>query len=157
MTTDSNAWIRTGAVLFILWGIAHIIVGVAPLVSYFSSGPAAMLSFAEFNVDPSDIDPVLRHATSIIAEYYADITALGILAIIVSVGLIWKNRPLGFWINFIVLGIADAAFTFFEIVPGYQPLLPPFPLIGVSLYVLGAAFTAIGFLQIRRPSAEVSG
>lgn len=154
MNRQPNRLTRIGAGLFVLWGIAHIIVGIAPLVSFFTSGPAAMFAHAELRVEPSGVDAALNHAAHLVAEYYFDITALGILAIIVSVGLIWKNRPLGFWINLIVLGIADASFFSLEILPGYQPLIPPFPLIGVSLYVLGSAFSGLGLLRRSEVSPE---
>lgn len=154
MNRRGNWLTRIGAGLFVLWGVAHIIVGITPLVSFFTSGPAAMFAHAELKVQPSEVDAALNHAAHIVAEYYFNITALGILAIIVSVGLIWKNKPLGFWINLIVLGIADAAFFFLEILPGYQPILPPFPLMGVALYVLGSAFSGLGLLRRSQGGAE---
>ena len=149
-TGDGQPWLKAGAILYVLWGLAHVVVAAIPLITRLRTGPSEMFAFAELTVPADQIDAAWRHAANLIAEYYFDIGALGILAIIVAIGLIWKGQAIGFAINAIVLGIADGAFLFLEVVPGYQPLWPPGPVIGLSLYVSATIATAVGFLQLRR-------
>lgn len=154
MKDEGNTLSRIGAALFVIWGVVHIGVGGAALGSLFTSGPAAMFAQAELIVGPNQMDATMNHVANLIAEYYFDIVALGILAIIVSVCLIWQNRPLGFWINVIVLGIADLAFLFAEIVPGYQPLFPP--LLGPIIYVLASVFSGAALLKKEEQQAATA-
>ena len=152
MLSRGNTFSRAAAVLFVVWGLVHLIVGATPIVALYTSGPTAMFAHAELTIQPTDMDATMDHVANLIAEYYFDIFALGVLAIIVAVALVRPNRPLGFWICFVVLGIADAAFLFLEIVPGYQPLLPP--LLGPIVYLAGVALAALG---LRAPSTVAPG
>lgn len=147
---ESTRLNQTGAALFVLWGVIHILIGASALVSFYTAGPIEMFAQAELTVEPQEMGATLEHVANIIAEYYFDLVALGILAIIVGVTLVWENDPLGFWINLIVLGIADFAFLFLEIVPGYQPLLPP--VLGPIIYILAVIFTAAGLVRARKLS-----
>lgn len=145
---ESNRLNKIGAVLFVIWGVIHILIAGSALVSFYTAGPIEMFAEAELTIQPSQMDAILEHLANIVAEYYFDLLALGILAIIVGVTLVWENDPLGFWINLIVLGIADFAFLFLEIVPGYQPLIPP--VLGPLIYVLAVLFTGAGILRGRK-------
>lgn len=142
---ESNRLNQIGAALFVVWGVVHIIIGGTALFDFYTAGPAEMFTQAEVNVQPGEMDATLTHIGNIVAEYYFDIIALGLLAIIVAVTLVWENDPLGLWINLIVLGIADFAFLFLEILPGYQPLIPP--VLGPIIYVLAVGFTFAGLLR----------
>lgn len=70
----SNVFSRIGAVLFVIWGVIHIVVGAAPLMSFFTSGPADMFAYAEVTVQATEMDATLSHLANIVAEYYFDIT-----------------------------------------------------------------------------------
>lgn len=145
---EANRFNQIGAGLFVLWGVIHILVGGSALLSFFTAGPAEMFTQAELTVQPNEMDATLIHLGNVVAEYYFDIVALGILAIIVGVTLVWENDPLGFWITLVVLGIADFAFLFLEIVPGYQPLIPP--VLGPVIFVFAVVFAGVGLLRGRR-------
>lgn len=142
---------KTGAVMYVLWGILHVIVGAIPLLWLFTRGRTAMLDFHNFDLEPGTLDASMVHAGNIIAEHSAELIAFGLMAIIVAVALNWKNDILGFWLNFIVLGIVDVAFVLGEIVPGYVPVEQA--IIGPLLFVLGALFTGAAVWG-RRPADE---
>lgn len=134
---------RIGGIAYVLWGIMHIVVGVLPVAGYWGSGPAGLVDALGIDTGP---EALTGHVANLLAEHYAELIAFGILAIWVAATLNWRNRPLGFWINLVVLGVVDAAFLLGEVVPGYAPLAS---ISGPVLYVLGAVFTGLGLLGAR--------
>jgi hypothetical protein len=143
---------RIGAIFYVLWGLLHVVVGAIPVVNFLSGGPREMLlAIVGMQNVPSTVQEPLRQASYFIAQHYFNLIAVGILAIIVAVTLNWRNRPLGFWTNFIVLGLVDVAFVMGEMVPGYMPL--EMGIMGPVLFVLGALFTAVSLVGM--PEREV--
>lgn len=65
---------------------------------------------------------------------------------VVVTGANWRNNPLGFWCNAIVLGIADFPFILFALVPGYVPVWPG--IAGPVLWIAGLTCTAIAQLSV---------
>lgn len=148
MDGKANKLARAGAIMYVLWGILHIVVGAIPLISLLNRGPAAMFSFYNLEIDPVAVGAQWQHAANLVAEHALELIAFGIMAIIVAVALNWQNDPLGFWLNFIVLGIVDLAFVFSEMVPGYVSVGQT--IIGPVLYVLGAVLTGAALLAGQR-------
>ena len=137
---------KLGAIFYVLWGILHIIVGAAPVITFLAEGPRAMLvSLPGFENLPATVEEPLRQSAFFIAQHYTNLAAFGILAIVIAVALNWRNSPLGFWTNLVVLGIVDLSFVLAEMVPGYMPV--EMGILGPILYVLGAAFTGIALVQ----------
>jgi hypothetical protein len=61
----------------------------------------------------------------------------------------WRNDRLGFWVNGVMVGIADIPFILFVLIPGYAPWWPG--LLGPILWI--AAFSVTGFA--RAPQTDV--
>lgn len=150
MKENVNKLARIGAIMYVLWGILHIVVGLIPLAALINSGTGAFFEFHRFQLLSGEIDSQWMHARNLIAEHSFELIAFGTMSIIVAVALNWKNSALGFWLNFIVLGMVDVAFVLGEIVPSYIPFSEG--IIGPVLYVLGAAFTGAGLLKARSTS-----
>jgi hypothetical protein len=64
----------------------------------------------------------------------------------------WRNSPLGFWCNAVVLSISDIPFILFVLIPGYMPVWPG--IAGPVLWIAGLACTAIAQVPM---SGTVSG
>lgn len=151
--TTKRLW-KTGAWLYVAWGVLHVIVGAIPLVRYAVSGPPSMLAFFGFNVE--SVEGPMLHATHIIAEHSAELIAFGLLAIIVALTLVAEGSPLGFWLNAVILGIVDIAFVVAEIVPGHVSLVETG--IGPALYIAALTVTSIALIRDRlRPTPEPGG
>lgn len=74
-------------------------------------------------------------------------------AITLALTLNWRNDRLGFWVNGVVVGIADIPFILFVLIPGYVPWWPG--LLGPVLWI--AAFSATGLARIgARDTASAS-
>ena len=71
---------------------------------------------------------------------------------IVLATLNWRNSPLGFWCNAVVLGVGDIPFILLVLVPGYVPVWPG--IAGPVLWIAGLACTAIAQVPM---SGTVSG
>ncbi|MCF7803874.1 MAG: hypothetical protein K9N46_01050 [Candidatus Marinimicrobia bacterium] len=137
---------KLGAVSYILWGVLHIVVGIFPLIALSTSGISGMLESLQGMAGvPATVEEPLRQAAFFVAEHHFNLAAFGILAIIVAVKLNWKNHPLGFWTNLVVLGMVDFSFIFGQIIPGYIPFA--LGIIGPIFYVIGAGLTGIGLYR----------
>lgn len=107
-----------------------------------------MFTQSEVYLEPSQMDATLTHLGNVVAHYYFKIAGLGILGILLATTLVWENDPLDLWISFVVLGITDLAFLYLEILPGYQPLVPP--IFGPVIWALAVLFAAAGLLRAER-------
>jgi hypothetical protein len=114
---------RVGAVLYVLWGLVHY--GAAYGVYQFAQ--------------PTPIG-VEHGRLEQLAFYLASFATAGI----VLATLNWRNSPLGFWCNAIVVGIGDIPFILFLLVPGYVPVWPG--IAGPALWIMGLTCTAIAQL-----------
>jgi hypothetical protein len=126
---------KLGAALFVCWGLLHFTAayGVYKLAQ---NSPATM-------------------AQGRLMQTAFYLVALAATAIVLAITLNWRNDRLGFWVNAVMVGIADIPFILFVLVPGYVPWWPG--LLGPVLWV--AAFSATGLAQMgaTKPVAVGSG
>jgi hypothetical protein len=73
-----------------------------------------------------------------------------ILAVAAAVGLNWRNDVRGWWINFVVVGVADLGFIFFVLVPGHVPMWPG--LAGPLFWVLGLILSSLALRRAADPA-----
>jgi hypothetical protein len=69
------------------------------------------------------------------------LAAFAAAAIIFAITLNWRNNQFGFWINAVMVGIADIPFILFVLVPGYVPWWPG--LLGPLLWIAAFFFTTL--------------
>jgi hypothetical protein len=94
---------RIGAVLYVLWGLVHY--NAAYGVYQFAQSTPLTIEYGRQEQ---------------LAFYVARFATAGI----VLATLNWRNSPLGFWCNAVIVGIGDIPFILFVLVPGYVPLWP---------------------------------
>ncbi len=116
---------RIGAALYILWGILHIAAAweIYRLARDVVAGPV--------------------HGRVLQAAFY--LLAFSIAAILVAVVLNLKNNRAGYWINLVMVSVADIGFIVFVLLPGHAPVWPG--LIGPVLWLLAAVFSTLGILR----------
>jgi hypothetical protein len=131
-------YLKSGAIMYFLWGLLHVIAGFLLVVPFFADGIEGLWGFYGFGLKPEDITPVLVAASHVALNFGFDLAGYGVLAIILS-WFIWKSHMVvtSFWILVIMLGIADVAFVYAQMMPGYVSLAEGIP--GPILYVLGTA------------------
>ena len=70
-----------------------------------------------------------------------------VFAIIVAILFNSKNNPLGYWLNLIVISVADIGFMITILIPGYLPLVPG--IIGPAVWISAIIFSTIGFISYK--------
>jgi len=70
---------------------------------------------------------------------------IALFAIIVGIWLNWRNSPVGYWSNLVVVSLTDIGFILIILVPGYVALVPG--LLGPITWILAVIFSTMGFLQ----------
>lgn len=141
MHTPANRSVRVGAVMFVLWGVLHIVVGVIGVQQFLVSPPLGVLVAYGATISPGDAGRTLELAAHVALEFSVILGGYGLLAIWAAV-LAWRGQTLGCWINIVMLGIVDLAFIVALMLPGYIGFW--MGIWGPLLYVLGVGFTAYG-------------
>jgi hypothetical protein len=148
MPTSPNRLIKLGALMFILWGILHIVVGAVAVVAYATKGPIGIFTAYGATLESQDTGHTLMLAANIALEFSIILAGYGILSIWAAI-VMYRGQVLGFWLNTVLLGIVDAAFVYALMMPGYIPLDQG--IWGPVLYVAGVILSAIG---LQRPSTS---
>lgn len=83
------------------------------------------------------------------------LAAFATTAIVLAITLNWHNDRLGFWVNGVIVGIADIPFILFVLIPGYAPWWPG--LLGPVLWVAAFFLTGLARTSATRPVTLGSG
>lgn len=119
---------RSGAVVYVLWGILHI-------------EAARRVYNLGLSLDPGMVQGrILQNAWNLF--FFA------LFGIVVAIWLNWKNDRLGYWMNLIVVSAGDIGFIVFVLMPGYVPWVPG--ALGPALWLLAALLSTLGLICARR-------
>ncbi len=113
---------RIGAVMYVLWGLLHIVAAF----KVYSLGQALEQGMLQGRI--------FQGAWSLL--FFA------VFGIVVAVLYNWKNNQMGYWLNLVVVSVADVGFIITILLPAYLPVFPG--VIGPILWLLALAFTTIG-------------
>ena len=83
------------------------------------------------------------------------LTAFAATAIVLALTLNWRNDRLGFWVNGIIVGIADIPFILFVVILGYASWWPG--LLGPGLWIAAFSVTALARTRATKSVAMGSG
>ena len=123
------------AVLYVCWGLLHFTAayGVYRLAQ---NSPATM-----------------AQGRLMLTAFY--LMAFAATAIVLALTLNWRNDRLGFWVNGIMVGIADIPFILFVLIPGFAPWWPG--LLGPGLWIAAFSVTALARMGATKSVAIGSG
>jgi len=116
---------RIGAVLYVIWGVLHIVAAV----KVYALGQT---------LEPGMVQ----------GRIYQDAWNLlffAIFGIVVAVLFNWFNSKLGYWLNLVVVSVGDIGFVLTIVLPGYLPLFPG--LLGPVVWLVALAFSTMGILK----------
>jgi hypothetical protein len=113
---------KIGAVFYVLWGLVHL-----------------QAAYQEF-ILAAGTAPGLIHGK--LDQEAWDLLFFALTAILIAVIYNWKNDPLGFWLNLVLVSAADLGFIIFVLIPGYVTFFPG--IIGPLFWVAGVLFTSLG-------------
>lgn len=116
---------KIGAVLYFLWGIVHIKAGL----DGFALGAGLESGLVQGKIQQGAWDVLI----------------FALAAIAIAVTLNWKNDPIGYWANLLVVSGADLGFIIFVLLPGHIAFFPG--IIGPALWIGAALFSSLGHWQ----------
>ena len=94
---------KFGAALYVCWGLLHFTA-----------------AYGVFKLAQNS--PSMAQARLMQTAFY--LAAFATAAIVFAITLNWRNDRAGFWLNAVMVGIADIPFILFVLVPGYVPWWP---------------------------------
>jgi hypothetical protein len=112
---------RLGAVLYVCWGLLHFTA-----------------AYGVFNLAQNSPATMAQGRLMQTAFYLA---VFATAAIIFAITLNWRNDRFGFWVNAVMVGVADIPFILFVLIPGYAPWWPG--LLGPILWIAAFLFTTV--------------
>jgi hypothetical protein len=125
-----NVFAKIGAIAYVLWGLLHI-------------QAARLVYMLGQSLEPGMVQGrIYQGAWSLL--FFA------LFSIVVALMLNWKNNRLGYWLNLIVISVADIGFIVAILIPGYAPMVPG--ALGPLLWLLALIFSTLGILK-SRPAA----
>lgn len=142
-----NRLIKIGAMMFFLWGVLHLFAGYLITEPFFTQGVGHNLAVLGLEKPTIPLDQLTHAASHLALNFGFDLAGYGVLAIWFA-WFLWQGRhiQLSFWVLTIMLGIADLAFIYSLLLPGYSPLLEG--IAGPVLYVLGVGFSGWGLKSL---------
>ena len=109
---------RTGSILYILWGVLHIVAAF----KVYTLGQT---------LEPDMVQGrVLQGAWNLL--FFA------LFGMAVAIKYNWHNSKLGYWLNLVVISAGDIGFIIFLLIPAYVPLVPG--ALGPLLWLLALGF-----------------
>jgi hypothetical protein len=116
---------RIGAVLYILWGVLHIVAAY----KVYTLGQTLEQGMVQGRI--------YQGAWNLL--FFA------LFGIVVAVLYNWKNSKFGYWLNLIVVSVGDIGFIVAILLPGYLPFFPGS--LGPIIWLLALAFSTLGILK----------
>lgn len=113
---------KIGSVSYIIWGLLHIVAAVQG----FQLG--------------ASLEPGLVQGK--INQGAWDLLFTALAAISISIIYNWKNSVLGYWVNLLLVSIADIGFIIFVLLPGHIELFPG--ILGPVFWITAAVFSTLG-------------
>jgi hypothetical protein len=121
--SSRNLAAKIGAACYAVWGILHLLAAGAV---YQLSESASGMAQGRLQQD---------------AFYLVFFAVAGVA---IAVTLNWRNDRLGYWMNAILIAVADIPFVLFILLPGLMPWWPG--ALGPLLWIAGLVFTTLGRL-----------
>lgn len=132
--------LKTSAVLWIIWGLVHILAGVLTLKGHFTHNISSAIAGIADAVDPATIQmPYPDAVSAIIAQHGFNLLWIGIVTF-VSAFFIWKQNPHAIFLAAITGGLADLGYFLFLDWGGYVNFVPGTVMTLVSLVAIILSF-----------------
>lgn len=120
MTSPQATALKAAAVLWVIWGLVHVLAGVIVL----SSGAADGFAAINDAVDPAAFDLAYHPGVGgVLNQHGFNLGWFGI-ATIVGALFIWRGNLTAIWVTGMVGGLADVGYFVFLDIPGYVNFLP---------------------------------
>jgi hypothetical protein len=113
---------KIGSGLYIVWGLLHIVAAVQEFM---------LGATLEFGLVQGKIN-----------QGAWELLFIALAAMAIAVIYNWKNSRLGYWLNLLMVSIADIGFIIFVFLPGHVSFLTG--ILGPVFWISSAIFSTIG-------------
>lgn len=120
MTSMQETLLKAAAVLWIIWGLVHLLAGVIVLTSDASAGFHAIADA----VDPDTIQHEYAPSVGGILKQHGWNLAWFGLATAIGAIFIWRQNLTAIWVTGMIGGLADLGYLLFVDLPGYVNFFP---------------------------------
>lgn len=116
--------LKISAVLWVIWGLVHILAGVFTMNFILSGDVSAAVSGIADAVDPSTLKMNYPDAAgAVIGQHGFNLFWIGLVTLICAV-FIWKNNKNAIFLAAITGGLADLGYFLFMDLGGYVHFVP---------------------------------
>lgn len=136
MTDRQKFALKGAAILWVLWGLVHILAGGIVLSSDATVGVQAIAD----GVDPALLAAEYHAAVGgILNQHGWNLGWFGLTTVIGAV-LIWRGNRTAIWVTALIGGLADTGYLLFVDLPGYVNFVP-----GTVMTIVSASAIALSF------------
>ncbi|MEO1026193.1 MAG: hypothetical protein AAFX07_11650 [Pseudomonadota bacterium] len=136
MTAAHKNALKAAAILWVIWGLVHLLAGVIVLSSDASGGFAAIADAVDPAALAADYHPA---AGGILNQHGWNLGWFGIATVIGAV-FIWRQSITAIWVTGMVGGLADLGYLLFVDFPGYVNFFP-----GTVMTIISGAAIVLSF------------
>jgi hypothetical protein len=136
MTATHAMALKVAAVLWVIWGLVHLLAGVIVLTSDATGGVQAIADAVDPATLVADYAPAVG---GVLNQHGWNLGWFGIATIIGEV-LIWRQNITAIWVTAMVGGLADLGYLLFVDFPGYVNFFP-----GTVMTMVSASAIALSF------------
>lgn len=129
---DANT---VGGAAFALWGLIHVGVGLLGMGTYLAGGTEPMLAFVDL---AAGANAQADRMAALVVEFYQALFLVGLVVTVLGLTGNRRGDRHAFWLNAILVANIEAAFVWFEVVPGHRPVAVA--VLTVALLVIGVGF-----------------
>ena len=136
MTNPHGLALRAAAVLWVIWGLVHVLA--AGMI--IPADPQAAVTAILDGVDPARLAADYpAELSGILSQHGWNLGWIGIATIVGGV-FIWRGSTTAIWVTALIGGLADVGYFVFVDVPGYNLFLP-----GTLMTLVSAAAIVLSF------------
>ena len=135
--SQTNVLLRTAAILWVVWGVVHVLAGVMTI----SQETAAAISGIADAVDPETLKLDYPAAAGAIVNQHG--FNLAWIGTVTSIGAIfvWQRKRWAIWLTALIAGLTDIGYFLFMDLGGYVNFIP-----GTVMTLICAAAIVLSFL-----------
>ena len=128
--------LKVSAILWVIWGLVHVLAGFIVMSSYASGGFQAIADA----VDPDLLEADYHAAVAGVLNQHGWNLAWGGAATIIGAGFIWRENTTAIWVTAMVGGLLDIGYLLFIDIPGFVHFIP-----GTLMTIVSGSAVALSF------------
>ncbi len=128
--------LKIAAVLWVIWGLIHMLAGVMTIAQGPSLGFAAIADAVDPTLLVAEYHPAVA---GVLNQHGFNLLWIGVVTI-VGAAFIWRGNMTAIWVTAMVGGLADVGYLLFVDVPGYVNFFP-----GTVMSLISASAILLSF------------